>query len=787
MALRIAVLLLVLLCSCMFCTPEPALASEVRLRPLLSIGLALDPESVSVECPVTITVTLTPAVDLESLLIVFELLPKPDAQLVGALEQEWHGNAKKGQVISLSVMAVFHRTGYYSANVLYRHRNPRGYPVMVGDGRGFTIHIPGGIETSRIEDKLPFRLKLPRTLIGLTSTSRDTIGGVRPLDRVGKDPLGFGLTRQPCSPDKALMPLRSGETSADSVVSGFVSSALSPPCEDTFQVIATCDILVWLGDPPVDASNWRVVPSWLGTVEELLDHRARFTAGSSPGIGNIWCDYGGYSYYHPVMVIANYHLEGSFLYRDRNLSQDLPAKRTLVALHTADPEASDLVLTIDDKQVHFRFVRGTYTSDNGFFQFDNLNVDSIAVVLLTEYLSHEVGWVFQEEYWVRHGWYYYTSGFECYMHYMAPTISIGSFSASDDTRGALNIMSLTHAGVDYVADLPGSYYPEKVLVWWDPNDPANTHSAYWHDGATVGGQTYDVIGVSGYSAGLDTDQWDQDVFLHEYGHFVMDNYAYLLPPEQIPNCNPHYWDSTSSSECAYAEGWATLYSCACQDNRFYLDTQKPPNPDLEIDAEVSSWNGDPMGTDVEGAVCASLWDIFDYNNDVDSWNCDENMGLRWQCIDEIWWALGQPGDLGHFPYTVCDFTYIWAWSGYPIDEIWRNIFNAHGIECTPVGVADQLASISSTSPFLYPNYPNPFNPQTHIVFRISSPQLVSLRLYNADGRLIRTLLDSHMEPGTYAMRWDGKDDFGGSLASGIYLCHLIVGSFRETRKLVLLR
>jgi len=362
MALRVVILLLVSLSSCIFCTPEPALASEVRLRPLLSIGLALDPESVSVECPVTITVTLTPAVDLESLLIVFELLPKPNAQLVGALEQEWHGNAKKGQVISLSGMAVFHRPGYYSANVLYQHRNPRGYPVMVGEAKGFTIRVPGGLQQpTRFEDKLPLRLKIPRALIGLTSTSRDTVGGVRPLEPVGKDSLGFGLTRLRCSPGKVPMSVPSRRALADSVVIDFVSP-LSPPCDDTAQVVGTCDILVWLGTPPLDASNWRVVPSWLGTIQELPDYRARFTAGSSPGIGNIWCDYGGYSYNPPIMVIANYQLEGTFLYRDRNLSQDLPAKRGLVALHTADPQASDLVLAIDGKQVHFRFVGGTYTN-----------------------------------------------------------------------------------------------------------------------------------------------------------------------------------------------------------------------------------------------------------------------------------------------------------------------------------------------------------------------------------------------------------------------------------------
>ena len=471
----------------------PALGDISPWTPPHTIGLALDPESVGVESPVKITVTFIPCVDVESLSISFKILPEPDAQVFGALQHGWHGKGKKGQAITLSGTAIFHRPGYCGANVKYEHRDPRGFAKMIGNTRVFVIRIPGGIQKpGRTEDRLPLRVKTPRTLIGRTGASGDTVGGVRPLDWVGprisdsrcwrwrkfgpagNDTPGTGLTGQPCSPGEALIPLSPAGTSVDSVVTGFVSP-LSPPCDDTAQVIATCDILVQLGNPPVDASNWRVVPSWLGSIAELPDHRARFTAGSFPGIGNIWCDYGGYSYYLPVMVIANYHLEGSFLYKDRNLSQDLSAKRTLVALFTADPQANDLVLPVDSKEVHFRFVLGAYTNDYGFYQFDGLNVDSIAVLLFTTCSSHEVGY-WNDGYWGPYGWYYYWFGFECLMHYQAPSVSAGSISASDDTRGALNIMSFTHTGVDYVAGLPGSHFPDKAFVYWNPDDPADRKS-----------------------------------------------------------------------------------------------------------------------------------------------------------------------------------------------------------------------------------------------------------------------------------------------------------------------
>jgi len=355
-------------------------------------------------------------------------------------------------------------------------------------------------------------------------------------------------------------------------------------------------------------------------------------------------------------------------------------------------------------------------------------------------------------------------------------------SASDDTRGALNIMSFTHTGVDYLNGLPGSGSPDKVFIYWNPDDPADNSSGY-----AIG---YDFIQVAGWHEALNTDEWDQDVFLHEYGHFVMDNYAAF--PTEVPNCNPHYWQVSSSPECAYTEGWATFYSCACQPDRIYLDTNRDTSIYLRDDVELPS--KDPQRDDVEGAVCASLWDVFDYANDGTVWgedrwchNDDQNAGLWWQEIDEIWYTFGEASYFGHFPYTVCEFNMTWAWKGYPTNQIWQNIFNAHGIECTPVGVPEELVSVSNSAPFLWPNWPNPFNPLTQVVFRIAGYARASIRVYGTGGRLVKTLLDAYKDPGTHTIWWDGKDDSGRLLPSGVYFCQLLAGTFRQTRKLIVLR
>lgn len=89
--------------------------------------------------------------------------------------------------------------------------------------------------------------------------------------------------------------------------------------------------------------------------------------------------------------------------------------------------------------------------------------------------------------------------------------------------------------------------------------------------------------------------------------------------------------------------------------------------------------------------------------------------------------------------------------------------------------------------FLAQNYPNPLNPSTRIDFSLRGPGRVSLRIYDAAGRLVRTLIDEPRNAGRYSEDWDGRDSRGRSVASGVYYYRLVSGSFAATRKMVLLR
>jgi immune inhibitor A len=97
------------------------------------------------------------------------------------------------------------------------------------------------------------------------------------------------------------------------------------------------------------------------------------------------------------------------------------------------------------------------------------------------------------------------------------------------------------------------------------------------------------------------------------------------------------------------------------------------------------------------------------------------------------------------------------------------------------------ASIRTVSLTLYQNYPNPFNPTTTISFYLPRQASVNLSIYNVEGRLINTLKSEILSEGFTRVEWDGKDDQGVSVSSGIYLYRLKAGKRMLTKKMVLIR
>ena len=91
---------------------------------------------------------------------------------------------------------------------------------------------------------------------------------------------------------------------------------------------------------------------------------------------------------------------------------------------------------------------------------------------------------------------------------------------------------------------------------------------------------------------------------------------------------------------------------------------------------------------------------------------------------------------------------------------------------------------------LLPNYPNPFNPETWIPYQLAEPTDATLHIYSVKGALVRTLELGHQMVGTYhsknrAVYWDGRNEHGETVASGVYFYTLTTGNFTATRKMLI--
>jgi hypothetical protein len=88
---------------------------------------------------------------------------------------------------------------------------------------------------------------------------------------------------------------------------------------------------------------------------------------------------------------------------------------------------------------------------------------------------------------------------------------------------------------------------------------------------------------------------------------------------------------------------------------------------------------------------------------------------------------------------------------------------------------------------LVQNAPNPFNPKTTLAYHVPRESEVSIRIYDVAGRTVRTLLDGMVEPGRHVAVWDGTNDNGEAVGSGIYFCAMDAPDFHDSRKMTLLK
>ncbi|MDA0747291.1 MAG: T9SS type A sorting domain-containing protein [bacterium] len=121
---------------------------------------------------------------------------------------------------------------------------------------------------------------------------------------------------------------------------------------------------------------------------------------------------------------------------------------------------------------------------------------------------------------------------------------------------------------------------------------------------------------------------------------------------------------------------------------------------------------------------------------------------------------------------------------------WNSIPLNGGIEqavTLPVGGRAVVESVKALTFALLGNSPNPFNPETHIGYSTPESGDVRMVIYNSIGQQVRVLVNEYQTAGEYTVRWDGKDEVGHQVASGIYFYKLASGSHVATRRMVMLK
>jgi hypothetical protein len=136
----------------------------------------------------------------------------------------------------------------------------------------------------------------------------------------------------------------------------------------------------------------------------------------------------------------------------------------------------------------------------------------------------------------------------------------------------------------------------------------------------------------------------------------------------------------------------------------------------------------------------------------------------------------------------------------PAGKVHLLSFQAEGVESLYASMADQQGELLSVRKEheqsalparvrLHQNHPNPFNPETKIKYMVEGGEAVQVgvKVYNVAGRLVKTLVDGVKPPGEYEVAWNGRNENGHQVASGIYFYKLKVSDYVETKKMVLLR
>jgi hypothetical protein len=132
---------------------------------------------------------------------------------------------------------------------------------------------------------------------------------------------------------------------------------------------------------------------------------------------------------------------------------------------------------------------------------------------------------------------------------------------------------------------------------------------------------------------------------------------------------------------------------------------------------------------------------------------------------------------------MAKFRFIFGADGYVTGEGWY-IDDVYLESEFDVASEDLVTNLAFN---LHGNYPNPFNPTTTISFDLPKAATVNLDIFNLRGQKVRSLVNTELPSGTHNAVWNGRDDAGSPVSSGVYLYRLSNGEREITRRMVLMK
>jgi hypothetical protein len=142
-----------------------------------------------------------------------------------------------------------------------------------------------------------------------------------------------------------------------------------------------------------------------------------------------------------------------------------------------------------------------------------------------------------------------------------------------------------------------------------------------------------------------------------------------------------------------------------------------------------------------------------------------------------------------YPFNSFGNTEVSFWIGTYVDNMvtWRldriTLYKA----LDPATNIEKEPELTVSKYDLYQNYPNPFNPTTTITFSLEKNEMVQLRVFDLVGREIKTIVNESLNAGQHVANWNGTDNTGKMVPTGVYFYKLQAGTFSDTRKMILLK